>query len=205
MGITLYGYWSTNPMKVRWALEELGTEYEWREVDLFKGAHRTEAFCRITDRRTVPALTDGEVVVKESNAALVYLGERGPPTPLWPEDPHGRRLALEWLFFEASSIADPAGAVWWDGWVCEKHGFSKDEDRLARGRKRLTKALVHVERALADQPYILGDFTLVDCSIGAWIAGAQSARQDLSGSPRVAEWIQRCRDRLGFQRAGFLY
>lgn len=39
MSITLYWYWTTNPQKIRIALEEIGLEYTLKKIHLGYGDH----------------------------------------------------------------------------------------------------------------------------------------------------------------------
>ena len=83
--ITLYWYWTTNPQKVRWALEESGLPYQLEKVDLARGAHFGADYKKINPRSRVPAaVIDGTLIV-ESNAILLTLANRY--GVLWPEDP----------------------------------------------------------------------------------------------------------------------
>ncbi len=54
----LYWFGSTNPQKVRLALEELGLDYELIEVDLYRGAPDEEL--------TWPPVTDVHAEVQET-------------------------------------------------------------------------------------------------------------------------------------------
>ena len=94
---------SPNPLKIRLALAELNLEYESKEVVLFKGEHRSEWFTKINPHQKVPVLEDGDLVLRESNAILAYLGDRYGQA-LWPQDAGQRALALQWLFFESFRI-----------------------------------------------------------------------------------------------------
>ena len=54
MQLTLHGYWSTNPQKVRLALEESALAYDYIAVDLAAGEHRTTAFTQLNPMGPVP-------------------------------------------------------------------------------------------------------------------------------------------------------
>src|ERR1051325_1973422 len=76
---------SFNTLKLRFALAELGLEYEFVPVDLAKGESRTPDFLRINPHGKVPVLVDGEFALPESNAILWYLGETDPRAKLLPK------------------------------------------------------------------------------------------------------------------------
>ena len=65
-----------NPMKIALLLEELGLPFEAHPVDTRKGEQFAPAFQRINPNAKVPALVDGETVVFDSNAILLYLADK---------------------------------------------------------------------------------------------------------------------------------
>jgi GST-like protein len=65
-----------NPTKVALFLEEADLPYEANPVDTRKGdQHKTE-FLAFNPNAKVPVIDDGGVVVFDSNAILLYLGEK---------------------------------------------------------------------------------------------------------------------------------
>ena len=74
--LTLYWYWSFNPQKARLALEELGLDYSLVTVDLGRGGQTADLVGELNPNRKVPILKWGPYALWESNAILMYLGER---------------------------------------------------------------------------------------------------------------------------------
>ena len=66
-------------------LEEAGLEYEAVPVDTRKGEQHAPDFKALNPNAKVPVIVDGETVVFDSNAILLYLAEKPasscPPTP----------------------------------------------------------------------------------------------------------------------------
>ena len=94
--IQFYFNAAPNPMKVALLLEELGIAYEARPVDTRKGQQFAPDFLKVNPNAKVPALVDGDAVVFDSNAILLYLaGKTGrfvPPV----SDAAGRAAMLSW-------------------------------------------------------------------------------------------------------------
>jgi glutathione S-transferase len=65
-----------NPTKVALFLEEAGIPYEAIPVDTRKGEQHKPDYLAINPNAKVPAIIDGEVTVFDSNAILLYLGEK---------------------------------------------------------------------------------------------------------------------------------
>ena len=89
----LYYFPSPNPMKIAFALGELGLACEIVPIDLTKRENRTPEFLAISPVGRLPVLVDGALTLWESHAILAYLGEK--TGRLWPASLSGRAaLAL---------------------------------------------------------------------------------------------------------------
>ena len=95
MSLTLYNAPpSSNALKVRILLAELGIPYE--TVDVEMGEPRPEWYVQLNPFGRVPALKDGSAVLAESNTILRYLAAREGRTDLYPLEPLGRAL-VDWI------------------------------------------------------------------------------------------------------------
>ncbi len=74
--IKFYYSLAPNPMKVALFLEEAGLEYEAIPVDTRKGDQHAPAFAALNPNNKVPVIVDGDATVFDSNAILLYLGEK---------------------------------------------------------------------------------------------------------------------------------
>ena len=71
----LYEFAPTRSIRVRWTLQELGVDFETITVDLLAGEHRSPAFLKINPAGKLPVLVDGDMVLTESVAIVLYLAE----------------------------------------------------------------------------------------------------------------------------------
>ena len=98
-----------NPMKVALLLEELGLPYEPVPVDTRRGQQFDPDFLKINPNAKVPAIVDGEAVIFDSNAILLYLADaQGRFVPPVSDAPARGRM-LSWLMFVASGIGPFSG------------------------------------------------------------------------------------------------
>ena len=68
-------------------------------------AHKLPAYLKLNPFGQVPVLEDGEVVVRDSNAIILYLAERyDTKRAFLPADPIGRAHVYEWLATAAGPI-----------------------------------------------------------------------------------------------------
>ncbi|MCD9560930.1 hypothetical protein HAX54_019793 [Datura stramonium] len=85
--LQLYSYWrSSCAFRVRIALNLKGLEYEYKAVDLLKGEHRDPEYLKLNPLGYVPTLVDGDAVIADSFAIIMYLEEKYPLRALLPQD-----------------------------------------------------------------------------------------------------------------------
>ena len=160
-------YYSTapNPAKVALFLEEAALPYDVVPVDTRKGEQHTAEFKKINPNAKVPALIDGEVTVFDSNAILLYLGEKtGQFMPA--NTPAARAQMLSWMMFIASGIGPYSGqSVHFNHYAPEKLAYAQNRYDFEAWRHWSI-----IEDRLATQPYMVGDsYTLVDMALWGWM------------------------------------
>ena len=130
--IELYTDATPNGLKVSIALEELGLDYKVHR--LFLGGDQFEPeFTKLNPNNKIPVIKDGEVVLSESGAILLYLAEK--KGMLLPIDPVARARVIEMLMFQMSGMGPMFGQylVFAAAW---QNKFSKgDQQIFYRGLK----------------------------------------------------------------------
>jgi GSH-dependent disulfide-bond oxidoreductase len=162
--IKLYYHPSPNPAKVALFLEESGLPYEFVPVDTLKGEQFAPSFLAINPNAKTPAIVDGDAVVFDSSAILLYLAQK--TGQFLPEDtPELRGQMLSWLMFVATGIGPYSGQA-----VHFKHVAPEPKDYPVK--RYLYEAERHwgiVEARLATQTYMVGNtYTIVDMAIWGW-------------------------------------
>ena len=87
-----------------------GIDHEVINVDLINGEHQKEPFLSLNPNSQVPVLEDGDVVVSDSNAILVYLARKYAPAYL-PSDFQLEAEVQKFLTLAAGEIAFGAAAA----------------------------------------------------------------------------------------------
>jgi GSH-dependent disulfide-bond oxidoreductase len=153
---------SPNPTKVALFLEEAGLSYEAIPVDTRKGEQFTPAYLKLNPNGKVPAIVDGDAVVFDSNAILLYLAEK---TGKFLPQPALRGEFLSWLMFAATGVGPFTGQA-----VHFRH-FAPEKVPYASNRY-LFEAERHfgiLNDRLADRRYVVGDtYTIVDMDVWGW-------------------------------------
>ena len=162
--IKFYYHPSPNPVKVALFLEEAGLPYELVPVDTRKGEQHLPAFVAINPNAKTPALVDGDAVIFDSNAILLYLAEK--TGKFLPENTPAQRAQMySWLMFVATGIGPYSGQA-----VHFKH-FAPEPKEYAVNRYDF-EAQRHwglIDAQLAKHRYMLGDtYTIVDMAVWGW-------------------------------------
>ena len=178
--------------RARLFLSLVGADVEVVEVDLAKGAHKTPDFLALNRFGQVPVLVDGETVIADSNAILVYIAKTLGRSDWLPEDPAGAAAVQRWLSVAAGLIAfGPAAARLI---TIFKAGFNPDEviQRAHAVLKVIEEELQHRDWIAADRP------TIADVALYSYIARAPEGNVDLSVYARVNAWLERVEALPGF-------
>jgi GSH-dependent disulfide-bond oxidoreductase len=153
-----------NPMKVALFLEESGLPYEAIPVDTRKGDQHKPGYLTINPNAKVPAIVDGDAIVFDSNAILLYLAEKTRKF-LPPDTPQERGELLSWLFFVASGLGPFAGqSVHFRNYAPEKIPYAINR-YVYEGQRHFGI----LDARLADRHYMLGSsYTVVDMAVWGW-------------------------------------
>ncbi len=189
--ITLYYYTSPNARKVLMMLEETGLAYQVQWVDISKGEQHAPDYLQLSPNNKVPALIDANgpgcqpLALFESGAILLYLAEKA--GRLIPADPVGRWNVIKWLFWQTASQGPLLGQAAHFVSHAAQRGIDAPyaTDRYRQEALRLYGVL---ERQLAAQDYICGEFSIADIAAFPWVRVAKGHGVNTDEFPRVAQW-----------------
>ena len=153
---------SPNPTKVALFLEEAGIVYEPIPIDTRTGDQFAPAFLAINPNGKVPAILDGETVVFDSNAILLYLAEKsGKFLPPAAE----RGALLSWLMFVASGVGPFSGqAVHFKHFAPEKVDYAHK-----RYQYEAERHYTILDARLQGRRFLVGEtYTIVDMAAWSW-------------------------------------
>jgi GST-like protein len=195
---TLHGYWSTNPMKIRLALAELGEPWEDRTVDLAAREHRSPEFLALNPRGKVPVLVDDGAAIWESGAILAWLVER--TGRLFPREPAARAQAWSLLFYESAVFQDPASEFFGYHVVAPTFGRPRDEAGYERAQKPMARCLDLLEGQIGEREWLAGEFSVVDCAFAPWFTAIPT-----ESHPRLRAWFHRMKARSSWTSLDWKY
>lgn len=174
---------SGNCHKVRMLLSMLGLPYESIAVGLATGEQHTPAYLELNPFGEVPTLVDGNVVVRDSQAILVYLASSYGGERWWPQDPVQLARIVGWLSTAANEIAAGPNRLR----LHRKWGRSID---LTRAEAVTVKTLNVIERTLENNRWIVGDEVgIADLALYPYLALSSEGDVDLAPYRHILRWF----------------
>ncbi|MGN6378862.1 MAG: glutathione S-transferase family protein [Gaiellales bacterium] len=191
MSIVLYSNpVSSNALKVRFLLSELGLGYETRHVPI--GPDRPGWYRALYPFATIPFVQDGEFELGESNAILRYLANREGRADLYPADAQGR-ARVDWAldafstqFRGAFFPAERIGLMHGDWEAGGGRAEDADQAELAAAIANARPKFDLMERFVASNGTVLGEFTIADCAFAPVLWRWYRLPLDFGPWPKVA-------------------
>ena len=178
--------------RVALMLNALGLAY--RFVAAPKEVRVTPAFLALNPLGQIPVLEDGDLVLADSNAILVYLARRYAPDGPWlPQEPVAAAGVQRWLSIAAGEVMHgPATAR-----MISLFGLPDDPVRAARISERV---LNFMDGHLESRRFLAADhLTIADLACYSYVAHAPDGGISLEPYPAVRAWLARVADQPWFQ------
>ena len=163
MMIKLYDFKSSpNCQRVKVVLAEKNLSYEIVPVDLRKQEQKKLEYLNLNPYGKVPVLIDDSTVLYESLIINEYLNEKYPNPPLMPKDPASRakaRILVDYGMAHFDSAYQKLRVE------LMKEPKEQSQPIIDGAKSDLKKLLQRFEDEIGEQPYLMGDFSLVDADL----------------------------------------
>ncbi|WP_299637956.1 glutathione S-transferase family protein [uncultured Ruegeria sp.] len=168
-----------------------GINHELVDVDLLAGEHKKEPFLSLNPAGQVPVIEDGDTVVADSNAILVYLARKYAPDWL-PTDPIREAEVQKFLSLAAGDIAHgPATAR-----LVTVFGAQLDAERP---KAVANAAFARLEAHMNGREWLVGtNPTIADVAIYSYSAHAPEGNVSLDDFPNIRGLLGRIEALPGF-------
>lgn len=185
-----------NPMKVALLLEELGLSYEISPIDTFSGQQHSVEYRKINPNGKVPAIIDGDQVVFDSNAILLYLAEKERRFLGGSSD---RGQLLSWLMFVATGLGPFSGQC-----VHFSRVHTQSAYATRRYRGEIERHYTVLNDRLSGGRYLAGEeYTIADMAAWGWVDRAPivfGGEAPLEAWPAIRRWFELVEERPAVQR-----
>lgn len=170
--------------KVRMFLSMIGLPLRLEFLDVLSGAHEADWFVRLNPMRQIPVVVDGDTVVQDSQAILLYFALRD--APQWIDStPAGMAVIMEWLSYAAKEVSNGPQ-------MARLYHLAGEDIDIARATAMGHKVLARLDAHLARNDWLcLGRPTIADLAVFPYVALAREGKLPLDDHSAVLAWIDR--------------
>lgn len=189
--ITLYNMQlSGNCYKIRLMLSIL--ELPYRTINLTGGAQREPDHLQRNPLGQAPVLDDDGLIIRDSQAILVYLAKRYGGDTWWPDDAYSLGQIAAWLSTSANEIANgPA--------VLRLHQKFRRDIEVASAWKISSKILDVIDHHLQHRDWLVGgSASIADIAVYPYLALSPEGGIAIGAYPNIVAWFQRIRALPGY-------
>ena len=191
MGLKIYADPITiNCRKVIAGLNLIGAPYELAHVDYFKGDHKAEPYLSLNPNASVPALTDGDFELWESNAMLQYAADKFGNDAVYPRDLQVRADINRWMHWEGSTWFPSCYVFLVENCVKPLLGGAPDPAVLDAQAAPFHKLASILDKRLEGRRWVASDGpTIADIALAAPMHLHGWAKLPLSDHPNLKRWL----------------
>ena len=182
---------SSNARRARMAAKHLGVAVEEVFVDLSKGEQKRPEYLALNPNGKVPTLVDGDSVIWESIAIMIYLAERTPGQTILPTDARRKATTNKWLFWAANHWSPAVGQLTSENMLKGRFGQgAPNEYAVQRGELMFKEFATTLDKTLASSRYIAGDqLSIVDLAIAPPLMYIGPAKLPATGYGNIERWF----------------
>ncbi|XP_049646733.1 glutathione S-transferase theta-2B-like [Suncus etruscus] len=202
MGLELYLDLLSQPSRAVYIFaKKNGIPFELRPVDLLKGQHLSKDFTQINSLQKLPTLKDGDFVLSESVAILIYLSSKYKTEDHWyPPELHIRARIHQYLGWHGDLVRGTFGVPLWVKVIGPISGHQVPEEKVERNKELMDKTLHKMEEYfLGNKPFLAGqEMTIADLMALEELMQPLALGYDLlAGHKKLAAWRNRVETFLG--------
>ena len=172
----------------------LGLNPEIHDVNVYRGEGLSPGYLAINPTGKIPTLVDGEFVLAESNAIMLYLAEAHGCNQLWSSEPQQRGRIAQWLFWESAHWQPNLIAL-----LSELVGHRLLPERNPRPTQApdwsngvVQPILNFLERGLSANAFLAGSAaTIADFAVAGMTTYFRAADFPFQRFPKIAAWYAR--------------
>ena len=183
---------SGNCYKVRLFLSLLKVNCELVPIDIANKEQKSPAYLEKNPLGEIPVLEDGDLVLRDSQAILVYLARKYDGDDWLPSKPSEMALVMQWLSTACNEVAHgPMDARF-------HYKFKIDLD-IDKAHEKSRSILSMIEHHLADRDWLeLNRATIADIACFPYIALSYEGKVSLDPYPNIQKWITRIKELPNF-------
>jgi glutathione S-transferase len=184
----LYEFGPTRSIRARWVLQELGVEFESVTINMLEGENRSPEFLTLNPAGKLPVLVDGDLILTESVAIVLYLAEKYRDKQLIPATLAGRAQLNRWLLFTTTELEQPL-------WRMARHTnlYPKEKripEEIAVARDDFLQMASVIDQHLRDRQFVVGHSVTVGDFVLAYTLDWAKEVNLLERLPRLESYME---------------
>jgi glutathione S-transferase len=185
--LKLYEFPPTRSIRVRWTLQEMQLDFESILVNLPARDHHAAKFLKLNPAAKIPVLVDGELVLIESVAIVLYLADKYPDRGFTPAGVADRGLMAQWLLFAATELEQPL-------WRIARHtrlypAARRIAAEIPNARQDFQEMAKVLDAHMQDRQFVVGDAACVADFVVAYTLDWANELELLEPFPRLAAYL----------------
>ncbi|PJZ84032.1 glutathione S-transferase family protein [Leptospira harrisiae] len=183
---------SGNSYKIRLLLSFLNLQYESRSLNPADKIHKSENFLELNPFGQVPVLKDNNIILRDSQAILVYLARAYGEEHWFPNDPAKSAEIVAWLSTAANEVSRGPGAL-------RVHYLLGRTINLEETKQVTENLLSLLDKKLTSRLWIATDsLSIADIAMYPYIALSHQGKVDLTEYKNIKKWLHRIESLPGY-------
>ena len=187
-------YWikAQAPRRVLALAKHLGIEAEFEEIDLMGGGLKVPQFAAMNPNKKVPVLVDGDQVLWESSAIMVYLCIKA-GSDMWPVQRAAEQVeVLRWLSWNDCHWSPAVAPFYFEHVVKATFNMGPpDRELLKSSVPEISKYAAVLNAHLAGKNYVAcGRLTVADFQLASMAAHWRESEMPFEAFPNITRWLQ---------------
>ena len=181
---------SPNSRRVLAVANHLGIKLDLESVDLPKGEHLKPDFVKLNPNHKIPTLEDGDFVLWESTAIMLYLLSKKPGSSLYSNDLKIQADINRWLFWNIAHWS-PACGIFIFEYLVKKftNQGEPDPNELKKGEELFHRFAQVLDDHLKGRQWLVGkDVTVADYAVGSLLDLTELAHLPVKKYKEVNRW-----------------
>jgi glutathione S-transferase len=186
--LKLYEFPPTRSIRVRWTLQEMQLDFESIWVNLPAREHHAAEFLRINPAAKIPVLVDGDLVLIESVAIVLYLADKYADKGFTPASVADRGLMSQWLLFAATELEQPL-------WRIARHtrlypAARRIAAEIPNARQDFLEMAKVLDGHMRDRQFVVGEKASVADFVVAYTLDWANELELLEPFPRLGAYLE---------------
>lgn len=181
---------SPNSLCCQAVANHAGIDVEIVNVDLGGGEQMQPDFVTLNPNHKIPTLKDGDFVLWESGAIMLYFAGLSAQSQLLPQDKKQELQVMQWLFWRTAHFGSACGVYAFENLVKPSLGLGEpDQQAIEAGAENFHRFMAVLDGQVRGRDCVVGDnVTVADHAIVSWLYCAEPAQYPMDRYTEVQRW-----------------